>query len=263
MNTSSRASRARNAGVYLAILQIAGLLLLLSFGTGCGAISAMANPKVGWALNDPAPMDVVTRRLDAADTTSKEVDRLLTATPAGADSEWLGKTAPQPADAAAQMKAFADDPQYKNTHARVVAAEVWARALALVDAEKGDQPNLLALINADLGQQYERVMAKKREIAEVRKQIGAEEEARDAKGVSDEEKKQHKEKIKELEKRADALEDEVAPLQKELVKNAKDLAAKTPADVRDKIGQALVNLRQAVDDAEIANGAAAVRYPLA
>lgn len=211
-------------------------------------------------------MGVVVRRVNAAEETGKHVDRLLTQTPASADSEWLRKIAPEANDAAAEMKAVSEDSLYKKSQSRVVAAEVWARTLDDVKSgspSERDQPNMLALISSELGDQYEKVMAKKREIAALKEQIANEEEARDKKGISDDEKKSHKEKIKELEKQADKLEDEVKPLQKDFLKNAKAMAAKAPADVRDKIGQALVNLRQAVDDAEVSNGAAAVRYPLA
>ena len=41
-----------------------GMLFLM---TGCGMLSAVANPKVAWAFNDPAPMTVVVRRADAAE----------------------------------------------------------------------------------------------------------------------------------------------------------------------------------------------------
>jgi hypothetical protein len=243
-----------------------GLFVLLAFGTGCGALSAMANPKVGWALRDPAPMSVVVRRADAAESTAKEVDRLLASTTASADSAWLAASAPSKEDAAAEMKALLEDPQYKTSHARVVAAEVWARTLDDVksgEALASDKPNLLALVSAELGEKFERVMEKKRDIGNVRTQIAAEEEARDKKDASDAEKKEHKTKIEALEKQLSALEKEVSPLQKEFIAAAKDLAKKSSPEVREKVGPVLVNLRQAVDDAEIANGAAAVRYPLA
>ena len=41
--------------------------LMLTMTTGCGPLSAFANPKVAWAIQDPAPMSVVVRRADAAD----------------------------------------------------------------------------------------------------------------------------------------------------------------------------------------------------
>ncbi len=243
--------------------QAALLLTLLSFGTGCGALSAMANPKVAWALNDPAPMDVVVRRVDAAEATGTEVDRLLCSTPVDADSDWLTKTAPSPEDSAAEMKTLSDDPQYKTSKARVVSAEVWAWTLADVTSSAGNSPNLLTLISADLGAKYDEVMAKKRELGVVEGKIAEEKEAADKKGVSDSDKAEHKKTIADLKKQADELDKAVEPLQDAFVKSAKEFASKAQPDVRTKVGVALVNLRQALDDAEISNGAAAVRYPLA
>ena len=48
---------------------------LLATSTGCGAIAAAANPKVAWAISDPAPMSVVVRRADVAEKTAQQVDR--------------------------------------------------------------------------------------------------------------------------------------------------------------------------------------------
>jgi hypothetical protein len=262
MNTLALRVAAAPKSLLLAV-QAALLLTLLSFGTGCGALSAMANPKVAWALRDPAPMDVVVRRVDAAEATGTEVDRLLCSTPVDADSDWLQKTAPSPEDSAAEMKTLSDDPQYKTSQARVVSAEVWAWSLADVTSTSGKSPNLLTLISADLGAKYEEVMAKKRELGAVQGKIAEEKEAADKKGVSDSEKADHKKTIADLKKQADDLDKAVGPLQEAFLKGAKDFAAKAQPDVRTKVGVALVNLRQALDDAEISNGAAAVRYPLA
>ena len=100
---------------------------LLTVGTGCGALSAAANPKLAWAVADPAPMTVVVRRADAAQNTSKEVDRLLTATPADGSSDWMKKTAIDKADASAKMKELTEFSLYKDSKARVVPSEIWAK----------------------------------------------------------------------------------------------------------------------------------------
>ena len=54
--------------------------------TGCGALGAAANPKVAPYLNEHTPLVIVVDRADAAETTAKEVDRLLTSTPV--DAQW-------------------------------------------------------------------------------------------------------------------------------------------------------------------------------
>jgi hypothetical protein len=85
----------------------------------------------------------------------------------------------------------------------------------------------------------------------------------DDKTVPQTQKNENKIAIRQLEKQVDALETEANKLAKAFIPKAKSAAQKAPAEVRDRVGPALVNLRQAVDDANIANGAAAVRYPMA
>lgn len=297
---------------------------VLAFGTGCGALKAAANPKVAWALNDPAPMSVVVRRADVAEQTAKEVDTVLTDTPANDDSAWIAKVAPDKDAATKQMTDLKAHDLYAGG-ARVVAAEVWAKSLKSVEQSakapaataaqpaqpapepapapkvaakdvkaegkgKGNKkakvadapaepvapapapapapaaskyPSLLAAIDKDLGGEWSKVMEKKKAIGDVKGQIAVLEAANDDKGTPDAQKTENKAKISELEKQIDSLDDEAQKLAKAFVPKAKAAAQKAPADVRDRIGPALVNLRQAVDDANIANGAAAVRYPMA
>ncbi len=291
------------------VLTLAAVGVVVSLGTGCGALSAAANPKIAWAINDPAPMTVVVRRADAAEATSKEVDRLLTQTPVTDAATWPAETAPSPDDAQKQMKELAEFTLYKDTHARVVPAEVWARSLAQVKAEapatktaaapakgaKGAKPadaksgkkssaktaatptatptaasvatgrksSLIATIDDGLGDKYAAVMGKRREIGGIKKQVATEEAALDAKGLGDADKKTHKDKIASLGKDRDALEGEVKTMSKEFLAAVKTSAGNVPTDVKDRVAPALVNLRQAVEDASISNGAAAVKYPLA
>jgi hypothetical protein len=228
----------RAAGSLRLTATIFALFGLLFITTGCGALSAMANPKVAWAIGDPAPMSVVVRRADAAETTARQVDRILTATPASPGADWLQTVGPKPQDAAGEVKAIKSEPMYAKSHARVVPAEVWARTLADIQSTGGSSPNLLALISSDLAEAFATISAKEADIADAKRQIETEKAAKDAKGVSDEDKKAHEKTIDDLEKTVSKLEDEVDPLRK------KFLAA-------------------ANDDACIADGAAAVRYPLA
>jgi prefoldin subunit 5 len=223
----------------------------------------MANPKVAWAIQDPAPMSVVVRRADAAEATAKQVDRILTATPASPDADWLKTVGPTPDDAAGEVKAIKSEPMYAKSHARVVPAEVWARTLADIQSTDGSSPNLLALVSGDLADSYAAITAKETDIADAKAQIATEKEAKDAKDATEEDKKGHDKTIDDLKKKISKLEDEVDPLRKKFLAAAKDAAQKAPANARDALGPVLVNLRQAVDDASIADGAAAVRYPLA
>src|ERR1035438_10118915 len=65
-----------------------GLCATALFATGCGAITAAANPNNIWAVQEKAPLTVVVHRADVASATATEVGRLLMATPTAKDSDW-------------------------------------------------------------------------------------------------------------------------------------------------------------------------------
>jgi hypothetical protein len=343
---------------------------LLATSTGCGAIAAAANPKVAWAISDPAPMSVVVRRADVAEKTALQVDRVMTDTPANDDSIWLANVGPAKDDA---TKTLADLRQHQlyaaggpGAGARIVPAEVWAKSLASIEPKqvavaksapaapapaapaaaapvadapaepvaksaepavkngkgkgakkkpgaiakndtsksnkKGSKnapladktpavdptpapvaapapapvatvtvatpiaskyPSLLAAISPDLGTAWAEIMEQRKALGEIKAQIAAEETALDEKNISDADKKAHKKTIDGLEKQQDKIEKKADKLTDAFIPKVKEAAKKAPADVRDRFGAVLVNLRAAVDDAKIANGAAAVRYPMA
>jgi len=323
---------------------------LVATGTGCGALKAAANPKVAWAMNDPAPMSVVVRRADVAEKTAQNVDRIMTDTAVTEDGAWLGKVAPEQEEAKNSLVELRKHELYL-TNVKIVAAEIWAKNLSAIEpkdakaktaapvaksaapavkaaepaaapaaeedtkvatakpkkgqknakkakgSKKGaapkeektataDQPapaaaksepapaaakdsgaakytSILAAIDKDLGDEWAKVMEKKKAIGDLKGQIAVLEAANDEKGISDADKKSNKAKIADLEKQADALDTEASKLQKDFVPKAKEAAKKTPQDVREKVGPVLVNLQKAVDDANISNGAAAVRYAFA
>jgi hypothetical protein len=339
---------------------------MVATSSGCGVLSAAANPKVAWAINDPAPMSVVVRRADVAEKTANQVDRVMTDTPANDDSPWLAKVAPAKEDSTAALGELRNYALYApgspGAGARIVPAEVWAKSLAQIEPKttgakapspspaqqpaapaaapepvepvakaatpeakdgkgkgkgakknggkpgaiakndtkadkKGSKkapledkpaaaavvehapvaaapapaaapvaskyPSLLAAIDTNLGAAWGEVMEKKKALGEVKTQIAAAEAAMDVKGVSEADKKTHKKTIEGLEKQATKLEKDADKLAEAFVPKAKAAAGKAPAEVRERFGAVLVNLRQAVDDAKTANGAAAVRYPMA
>ncbi|MEO8878623.1 MAG: hypothetical protein ABI461_23740 [Polyangiaceae bacterium] len=256
-----RFSRRVNAvgAVQLAILGST----LLTFASGCGTLTAAANPKLAWAATESAPLNVVVRRADAAETTSTEVNRLLTATPASDDSDWMAKLALDKGETQKSVKAFREHPAYKNEKARIVSAEIWAKELSGVRSDAGKYANMLAAVNPDLGDAYGKVMAKEKELGELKAQEKTEEDAEDVKGVTDADKAAHKKNAAGFEAKADKAEDDIKPLKKSLIESAKTNAGKAPTDVKQRFGVVVVNLRQAVDDAKVANGAAALGYPMA
>ncbi|MDB4941188.1 MAG: uncharacterized protein JWP97_722 [Labilithrix sp.] len=325
---------------------------LLAMGTGCGAISAAANPKVAWALSDPAPMSVVVRRADVAEKTALEVDRVMTDTPASDESTWLAHVGPKQEESTAMLGEVRKHQLYApgsaGAGARIVPAEVWARSLAQIEPKKtlalaktaaaaapeppapvakaaenaaqpgklgktkkpgslahndksertdrkaskkspladkavtaeaalpaseaaapaptpgaAKYPSLLAAIDRDLGASWGEVMEKKRSIGEMKTKIAALETLNDAKTTSAADKKTNKKSIEDLETQISRQEKEADKLADAFVPKAKTAAGKAAPEVRERFGAVLVNLRQAVEDAKIANGAAAVRYPMA
>ena len=236
--------------------------VLASVLSGCGFLGAITNPKVAWAIRDPAPMAIVVRRADAALATTVEVDRLLGSTPASADSDWLTKVAPSSQEAAADMKALSLDPMYKKSHARVVASEVWMRTLPAVRGS-GKSPNLLAAIDPKVGEAYAAVVANAAAIESLSALADQEDTLAAAKDATPDSKKAHEDtKAKLLKQKSDA-EAALVPLRTAFVSSLRAAAAKVPEGQRKKLSVAVANLLQALDDAEIANSAAAVRYPLA
>jgi hypothetical protein len=238
------------------------LALTLSLTTGCGLLSAATNPGAFWAVNDPANLQIVVRRADAALITTAEVNRLLTATPAGKDTPWVASVSPDPKAAAAEIKALQQDPDYAATRARVVGAEVWMRMLGDVGATSGEHPNLLAAVDQSLADSYLAVGLKQAEIASLKSQIETEKQAASADGVSPDDKKTHEDQAKTLQKQADDAQGAVDPLKTKFLGQVKDACAKVSNDDKARYAPAVASLLAALDDADMANSAAALKYPL-
>lgn len=284
--------------------------VMMSFGTGCGAIRAAANPKVAWALNDPAPMSVVVRRADVAETTAKEVDRLLTQTKAEGDG-FATDVVPAKEEAEKTLGAVKAHTLYASSGgARVVAAEYWAKKLPEVGKAKAEpspappkvaapkakkpvaapaekaakkaapakEPSptvalavsegqatvtVLAALDRSLAGAWNEIMDGRKAIGEAKGRIAMLEAANDDKKTPAPDKKANEAKISDLEKKIDVLEKEGETLTKAFFPKAKAAAQAADPAVREKLGPALVQLRQAVEDANTANSAAALRYPLA
>lgn len=244
----------------LGVLMVSGMLL--STGTGCGSLGAMANPKVAFAVSEPAPLPIVVRRATTAKQTADNVDRLLASTPVDEDSAWVKKLAFSPDDARTALDEVRSRDVYASGPAKVLASEAWAKLLGTIQSEESARPNMLAMVSADLGQSYGRIIQKKKQIAEMESELEKAEKAADE-ATTDSEKEAYEKAIEKLEAQIDKAKEQVDPLVSSFLEKAKDNAAKSTPEVRRKLGQAIVNLRQAVDDAQVANGAAVVRYPMA
>jgi hypothetical protein len=234
----------------------------LPLTTGCSLLAAAGNPGAVWAINDPATLQVVVRRADSALITTAEVNRLLTSTPAGKDTPWVAAVSPDPKEAAAEIKALQSDPDYAATKARVVATEVWMRTLPNVGATAGEHPSLLAAIDQGLADAYLAIGVKQAELYSLKAQIETEEQAASADGVSPADKKTHEDQAKALGKQADDADSALGPLRKKFLDQVKDACAKVSPEDKARYAPAVGSLLAALDDADMANSAAALKYPL-
>lgn len=235
---------------------------LLGGVTGCGAIEALTNPRVAFALNESAPLPVVVRRATTAQDTADHVDRLLVATPVDDDSLWLEDLSFTPDEARAVLKKVKTRHSYASGQAKVLPSEAWAELLAAVESDESTYPNLLTMVSPELGSSYGRIVEMKERIASLEaKRKPAKKNADAAKSGA--EKKALKKEVEQLEAEIEEAKEQVEEREKSFLENAKANAAKSRPEVRQMLGQALVNLRQAVADAQVANGAAVVRYPMA
>src|SRR5690606_22713600 len=102
---------------------VAAIALGLSmFGTGCGAVGALTNPGVIWAVGEPAPMGVVVRRAEVAGATADQVDRLIAHT--ALDTATLEAAKLSADEAKALLATIGGEPVYAGTQGvRVVPAE--------------------------------------------------------------------------------------------------------------------------------------------
>jgi hypothetical protein len=104
-------------------------------------------------------MAVVVRRAEAAEATARQVDRLLGSPVAAADMGWTASVGPDPVAAAREMRALREDSVYSQSHARVVAAEVWAATLPDVPSAFGGQKSLLGALSPKVSSAYAQAAA--------------------------------------------------------------------------------------------------------
>jgi hypothetical protein len=237
--------------------------LALSTTTACGALGSVGNAKAAWAVQEPAPMAVVVRRADVADATVHQVDRLLASTPTTGDADWIARVALDPTDKASRLQAVGRESIYVESHARVVTSEAWVRRLQVIRSTTGEHANLLAAISPTLAEGFSRVMSKKTEVAVIEAHIEQERRTLAATDLSADEKVEHEATLLQFQKtEADAVAD-AAPLEKALLATAKDAAERVAPAEREKLVPVIAALLEALAEADVANSAAALRYPLA
>ena len=248
----------------------AGCFLALSLAatpglSGCAAMLSIGNPSAAVKVAEGAHLGVVVRRAEAAVETATEVDRLLIVTPVGGKAKWPEKVLITQAEAQKILLSAAKTGTYVNQPADIMPVEVWARLLPELKAEQGDHPSLLAHIDPEIAAQYGKILEKYEKYVSLRESAARAQEALDKQedSLDDPAKAALKEKIEKTEADADAAETAFDDAKTAFVDSAKTGAAKASPAVREQVGPVLMRLREAVSDADTANGAALVRYPLA
>jgi hypothetical protein len=239
---------------------LAGSLALAYFLSGCGALTAMTKPSTLMAPKDEAPLTVVVQRAEAANSTATQVDRLLTATPADNDSVWPKQTQLSDDTIAGVEKQLADHPYYDGTSFRISPAIVWADELAVIHSDAGTSPSLLAALSTEIGDGYKKLQGQVSDLATLQGRVKTEEVARDQDKISDADRKAHQATIDALNAQIETAKTALDPAKTAFVASCRVSAAKVTADVRDRFAIALINLREAVKQADVANGVAVLRY---
>ena len=239
---------------------------LLSGSTGCGALSALTNPKAAWAVQEPAPMAVILRRADAARATATNVDRLLNATAVDASSRWIAKIALKKGDVEVSLKEIGGDLDYAapaGAKLRVIQAEAWARVLSALCPHETRYPNLFASVNAEVGTSYVDIAGQARTLGKLKSDKEQEVTALDVKDISPSDKEAHEKKKKEIEEQLDKTDAAYKPKVEAFLTRLKAEAAKASPEVKKQLSLAMVGFKRAVDDAKLANSVALIRYPMA
>jgi hypothetical protein len=244
-----------------------GALLLVGAlaggGLGCGALSAMGNPKAAWALNEPAPMSVVIRRAEVARATALQVKRLLAETGVDAKSAWVPNVAVSRETAEKLLGLAAADPVYAGTQMRLVPAEAWAQALGGICSEENAASSLLALISADVDEQFHEITQHDDNLGELRTQLEKQKAALAAKGLSPEQRREHLKAQRKIETDLARAEDDLEPKTKALMKQLRADVPKAPPAAKETLALVAAHLLRAVEEARLANSTAMIRYPLA
>lgn len=243
------------------------LVVALGIGSaGCGALSALSNPKALWAFDEPAPMSVVVRRAEVAHATAAEVERLMTETGVDEGSEWIPKTAMKTADAKVLLTDVGSDDTYANVKGaklRVVPAEAWVVTFSRICSEESEHPSLLAATSPAMAEGYEKLATQQRGIAKLKAERAAKELELEAKGLSEAGKEAIEKRCDELDETIDKAQDAYEPMAEAFIAKVREEASKADPDTKKRLGVVLVNLRRAVEDARMNNSVALIRYPMA
>lgn len=243
---------------HLTMVLLAGALTSL---TGCGFFKGLTNPDVAWALGEPTTMSVIVRRTELAAGIADEVDRLVVETPVDEAAQKALEL--KVADMEKRLDAASTEPIYEGQPLRVVPAEAWFPTLTSACAREDGHDTLVGMLEGDVEERLGEVMAQGRKLSKLEAAIEALEEKRDEDGASDAQRKAADDEIAKREAEMDELEAAYEPKVEALLAAVRERAGKVPAKAKERMTPIVLNLREAVEDARIANDAAMVRYPMA
>lgn len=247
----------RNGPTAVAHIIAAATLAVLC--SGCAFIEGIFNPDAMWAINESTPMSVVMRRAELAENVADHVDRMIGAAPL--NKKVRGQLRVEKDAAKTRLEEIGAEPVYGGQPLRVVPAEVWLDHLSQSCAEDSDASTLIELLGDDVAEEYAEVAAQGVKLARAKAQISQlEDELDDAKGKS---KAKKEKKIAKLEKKVEKLEASYPDKVDKLVEHVQKAAAKLEGKQKKRAGFVVLNLLEAVEDAQNANSAAMIRYPMA
>lgn len=232
--------------------------------SGCAAMLSVGNPSAAMKVAEGAGLGVVVRRAEAAMETATQVDRLM-ASPIGGKAEWPKDLLIRQADAQKLLLSASKAGTYLNQPADVMPVEVWAYLLPRLEAEEGDHPSVLARVDPELAEHHDKILEKYESYVSLREAAARTQDAFDAEkdGLDEKAKVVRNATIEKNEADVDAAEAAFDAAKTAFIDEARTAAAKASPAVRDEVGPVIARLREAVSDADTANGAAMVRYPLA
>jgi hypothetical protein len=239
--------------------RLALLSLLLASPLGCAAARATFNPSAGWAMTEPTPMSVVVHRSRVAADVTGHTDRMLRTLPtteAAASALMMDE-----AEARAKLQLAGSHAAYAALPLRVVPAEAWRLKLSSACTQSDADAGIIAALGSEVLEAFERLDALARSIARTKAELAV--TRRDARTADGEDKAQHKARATELKQTLAEDKEALRPLLEDALAKIETASSALDVETKHDLSKVTFNLLAAVKDAESANAAALLRYPMA
>lgn len=248
-------------------IRLLGMAVVLAFATqGCGACSAVVNPKVSWALSERPPLEVVVRRAEVAMSVAHRCDTLLVGTAVAPD--WKANKPLTQQEYERLMQSVQQIPVYTQSNARIVAAEVWALALweRSDGGETGKAPaansaSVLGMLDPALAERFALIVDAERRLIDMRARLADERAKEQPTPIG-----RGTQVIKtsspadELAREIDTLSGQLSNTQSGFAEAVRRTASRATPDFQQRTGILVQMVKQAVEDARRATEVASVGY---